>query len=123
MACFWNGAGFPKDFHSQKLSLYPQLLSYDWANAHSNIGDGYVYKINCYNGLTDQLQVDFSQRPIERMNLCKELFDKLGLYQSDEIFFESAMKMKRATQKKLEALNKNVKKLFASESITSSLVT
>ena len=111
-----NGKSFHNDFHQSQCSTYPQLFSAECYNIHSNKKDGYIYKINCYNGLTDQLQINFSQRPIENMNLIKKIFEKLGADTSAIKFSNSILKLKEETKTKFEQLRKNVSKLFLSES-------
>lgn len=62
------------------------------------------------------MQIDFSQRPIEKLNLCEKIFEKLSEFKSTKKYNESILKIKDEANKKFIALSDNVKKLFMAES-------
>ena len=105
---FWNAKSFPSEFLKVKREFYPNLFSDDCSNVHSNAKEGFIYKINIYNGLGDQLQTSFSQRPIKRFGICEKLLksrDYLGSKRKLIDLFES---IESQIEKNLKTFHENL---------------
>jgi len=115
LGALWKGSSFPKDFHKGSIALYPQLLAYDCANLHSNISDGCVYKINLYNAIPDRMQVNFSQRPIPKLDLVCEIFKCLGKFKSESSFIQDINVIETNVGRSVNNLMERIKLLEDSE--------
>lgn len=108
---FWNAKSFPSEFLKVKREFYPNLFSDDCSNVHSNAKEGFIYKINIYNGLGDQLQSSYSQRPIQRFKICEKLLkyrDYLGTKRKLVDLFES---IESQVEMSLKTLHENLDNL------------
>ena len=113
---FWNGNTFTRNFHSRPISRFPQLFTFNCSNIHSNKAHGRIKKINFYNRNIDKLQIDPSQNPVKRSNLCEKVFDALGCYSNEEKFFLEMIKVRKFAKKNLDEILGNINNLQDSES-------
>lgn len=74
--------------HLGQGNFYPQLFSDQIANFHSNVKYGFIFKRNFYNSLSDILEGDVSNRPVNPMLLTKKLLKSLASMKPLEILKE-----------------------------------
>lgn len=115
MGALWSGSSFPKDFHKKAISLYPQLLAFDCANLHSNKADGSVYKVNLYNAIPDRMQVNYGQRPMEKLDLFPIMFKLLGKFQNEQSFVQEVNALEAKVKRNFDNLFDRITKLEDSE--------
>ena len=95
------------NFHPRQRVLYSQLFAYALANIHSNARDGNILKVNCYNGVIDNLQINVSQSPLELLNLVKQILKLVDRFPSHDVFSRKLEQIHNGARAKIETLLRN----------------
>ena len=90
-------------------------MTKECSNLHCNLSDGYLHKLNLYNGLPDRLQISYSQRPIEKLNLVKQLYGIFEDCVTKKEFKDAIQNLEKSTSKQFSSLKINCEGLVNSE--------
>lgn len=83
---------------------------------HSNQVDGGIFKKNFYCGPPDCMQINFSQSPVERLDIAKKLLTIVSKFPSQAKFTKDIISLQEESTKKVQKLIGNCDNLLISES-------